>query len=113
LIARRHAKLPPPAPDAPGMFALGVPGLLERTLTDAGFRDVSVQAMPAPRHFSSSEEMTHYITTASPMLHESLSKLDEAGRAAMLAEIEETMRQFEGPDGIAVSGEALVGVGTK
>jgi SAM-dependent methyltransferase len=113
LIARRHAKLPPPAPDAPGMFALGVPGLLERTLTDAGFRDVSVQAMPAPRHFSSSEEMTHYITTASPMLHESLSKLDEAGRAAMLAEIEETMRQFESPHGLTFAGEVLVGVGMR
>jgi SAM-dependent methyltransferase len=113
LIARRHAKLPPPAPDAPGMFALGAPGLLERTLSEAGFQNVVVRATPAPRHFSSSEEMTRYITTATPMLHESLSKLDDDGRAAMLAEIEETMRQFEGPDGLTFAGEVLVGVGTR
>jgi SAM-dependent methyltransferase len=49
VIARRHAGLPPLTVDQPGMFALGAPGLLGRTLSGAGFRDVSVQAVPAPR----------------------------------------------------------------
>jgi hypothetical protein len=57
--------------------------------------------------------MMRYMTGSTPMLRESLAKLDEAGRAAMLAEIEATMRQFEGPDGITIPGEVLVGVGTK
>jgi SAM-dependent methyltransferase len=113
LIARRHAAMGPPAPGGPGMFALGAPGLLERTLTEAGFRDVTVQAVPAPRRFSSSAEMMWYLTDTSPMLREPLAKLDESGRAAMLAEIEDTMRQFERPDGIAIPGEALVGTATK
>lgn len=113
MIGRRHANLPPPTPGEPGMFALGAPGLLERTLADAGFRDVSVRAVPAPRTFASADEMMGYMTRATPMLHGALEKLDEAGRAAMLAEIQATMRQFEGPDGITIPGEVLVGVGTK
>jgi ubiquinone/menaquinone biosynthesis C-methylase UbiE len=113
LIARRHAKLPPPTPGAPGMFALGSPGLLERTLAEAGFRDVAVQAVPAPRQFPSVGELTRYLAESTPNLREPLAKLDAAGRAAMLAEIEETMRQFVGPDGVTISGEVLVGVGTK
>ena len=113
LIGRRHAQLPPPPPGEPGMFVLGAPGLLARTLSDAGFRDVSVQAVPAPRTFASADEMMRYMTGSTPILREPLSKLDAAGRAALLAEIEATMRQFEGPDGIIVPGEVLVGVGTK
>ena len=112
-IARRHAQMPPLATDQPGMFALGAPGLLERTLSEAGFQDVSVQAVPAPRHFTSVAEMTRFLTGSTPMLHEALGKLDEAGRAAAIAEIEQTMRQFEGPDGVRMVGEVLVGVGTK
>ena len=31
----------------------------------------------------------------------------------MLAEIEQAMCQFEGPDGVPIPGEVLVGAGTK
>ena len=114
MIGRRHAQLPPPKSDEPGMYALGAPGLLGRTLSEAGFRDVAVQAVPAPRSFPSVEEMIHHMTSATMSLRELLSKLDEAGRAAMFAEIEGTMRQFARPDGsVVVPGEVLVGVGTK
>jgi SAM-dependent methyltransferase len=114
MIGRRHAQLPPPKPGEPGMYALAAPGLLERTLSEAGFRDVAVQAVPAPRSFPSTEEMIRHLTSSTMSLREPLSKLDEAGRAAMLAEIEETMRQFERPDGsLVIPGEVLVGVGTK
>ena len=113
VISRRHANLPAPPPGEPGMFALGAPGLLDRTLAEAGFRDVSVRAVPAPRTYASAEEMMDFMTRVTPMLHGALEKLDEAGRAAMLAEIEATMRQFEGPDGVVIPGEVLVGVGTK
>ena len=57
--------------------------------------------------------MLAYMTGSTPMLREPMSRLDEAGRAAMLGEIEETMRQFEGPDGVEIPGEVLVGAGTK
>jgi SAM-dependent methyltransferase len=113
LIARRHAGMPPLASGQEGMFTLGLPGLLERALGEAGFRDVAVQTVPAPRRFASLQEMMEFLTRSSPLLREPMEMLDGDGRAAMLAEIEQTMRQFEGPDGVEVTGEVLVGVGTK
>jgi SAM-dependent methyltransferase len=118
LIARRHAGLPPLesgplAVGQGGMFSLGLPGLLERVLDEAGFREVAVQAVPAPRRFPSLQAMTAYLTGSTPMLREPLAKLDPAARAAMLAEIEQTMRQFEGSGGVEIPGEVLVGAGTK
>jgi SAM-dependent methyltransferase len=113
LVARRHAQLPPPPPDAPGRYALGAPGLLQRTLSEAGFRDVSVQSVPAPRRFASASAMMQFFTSGTPALQEPLAKLDDAGRAAVLAEIEETMRQFETPDGITIPGQVLVGAAVK
>ena len=113
LIARRHAGLPPLASGQAAMFSLGQPGLLEQVLSEASFRDVEVQAIPAPRQFPSLEQMTEYLIGSTPMLREPMAKLDAAGRAAMLAEVEQTMRQFEGLDGVEISGEVLVGAGTK
>jgi SAM-dependent methyltransferase len=112
-IVRRHASLPPPAPGTPGMFALGAPGLLARTLTEAGFRNVSVRAVPAPSQFPTMGELMRFLTESTAALREPLAALDAAGRDAALAEVEETMRQFAGPDGVVISGEVLVGVGTK
>jgi SAM-dependent methyltransferase len=112
-IARRHAGLPPPRPGQPGVFALGFPGLLEGVLGEAGFRDLMVEAVPAPRQFGSLDELMGFLTGATPMLREPLSKLDDAGRAAMLAEVEQTMRQFETPDGVEIHGEVLVTAATK
>ena len=112
-IARRHAGMPPLTTDPPGMFSLGSPGLLERVLAEADFKEVEVRAVPAPREFPSIREMIAYLTESTPALREPLVKLDLAGRATMLAEIEHTMRQFEGADGVAIPGEVLVGTGTK
>lgn len=111
-IARRYAGMPSLTTEPPGMFSLGLPGLLERVLTEAGFRDVEVRAVPAPRAFPSIREAMAYLTESTPALREPLAKVDTAGRAAMLAEIEQTMRQFGGPSGVEIPGEVLVGAGT-
>jgi SAM-dependent methyltransferase len=51
-VARKHAGLPAPAPDAttePGtLFSLGEPGLLARLLQDAGFADIEVRPILRP-----------------------------------------------------------------
>jgi SAM-dependent methyltransferase len=113
LIAYRHAGLPMPAHDEPGMYALGGPGRLAAGLTDAGFGDVVVRAVSAPRRFRTVRGLTDFLIDSTPVLREPLSKLDQDGRLAALAEIEETMGQSLGPEGVAIPGEVLVGVGTK
>jgi ubiquinone/menaquinone biosynthesis C-methylase UbiE len=114
MIARRHAGLPPLSTTAvPGMFSLSQPGRLERTLGEAGFRDPTVHAVPAPLRFPSLQEWMRFQTESRPTFQDLLSNLDEAGKAAVLTEMAETMRQFEGVDGFSVYGEVLIGAGTK
>ncbi len=49
-IIRERAQLPPPQPSQPGPFSLGGPGVVEAALSTAGFVDVTVDTVPAPRH---------------------------------------------------------------
>ena len=44
---------------------------------------------------------------------ELMSRLNEAERELAWAEIEQQLRQFEGPNGFEAPGEVLIGVGTK
>jgi hypothetical protein len=46
-------------------------------------------------------------------LRELVSRLNEADREKAWLEIEEQLSRFEGPNGLEVPGEVLIGVGTK
>ena len=56
-IIRRRAQLPPPQPGQPGPFSLGAPGVAERVLTEAGFRDVDVEVVSSPVRMASRRGM--------------------------------------------------------
>jgi SAM-dependent methyltransferase len=113
-IVRRHAKLGPPLPGQPGPFSLGSPGVLADAFTRAGFRDVTVETVPAPLHMKSAGEYLRFAQESFGALHQMLSSLDGAGRDAAWAEVatavarfEDAARRFVGPC------ELLVAVGTK
>jgi hypothetical protein len=48
-----------------------------------------------------------------PILDQLISKLSDAQREQAWEEIERKLRPFEGPNGVEVPGELLIGVGTK
>ncbi|HVU50074.1 MAG TPA: methyltransferase domain-containing protein [Polyangia bacterium] len=112
-IVRRHAKLGPPLPGQPGPFSLGGPGVLADAFTRAGFRDVVVEAAPAPLRLSSAAECLRFEQESFGALHQMLSSLDRAGRDAAWAEVATALTRFE--DGGRFEGpcELLVAVGTK
>ncbi|MBA2451399.1 MAG: methyltransferase domain-containing protein [Chloroflexi bacterium] len=113
LIARRHRGLPAQTPGEAGMFALGGDGVLEDALRAAGFREVAVHPFTITRRAASAVEAVTRLKDSLLIVRELLAPLDAAEREAVWAEIERELRRFEGPDGFAVSGEALIGVGTK
>ena len=113
LIASRLAKMPLPAPGEPGMFALAGEGVLEDCYTKAGFRDVAVRGVPALRTFPSIAEAVLAMKGSFPRLQTLLNKLSDADRALAWNEIEQQLRQFDGPKGFEAPGEWLIGVGTK
>jgi ubiquinone/menaquinone biosynthesis C-methylase UbiE len=112
-IACRHASRPASALDRIGLFSLGDPGVLETALTNAGFSNVTVQAVPTRRWYPSRAEALQDRRNSCPEDGELMAGLSDTERERAWAEIEQAMGQFEGSNGLEVSGEVLVCAGTK
>lgn len=112
-IIRRRAQLPPPLPGQPGPFSLGQPGVLEDAFRRTGFRDVEARVVSAPLRMPSSAECVRFERESFGALHQMLSGLSEPEREEAWAEIEQELRQYEGPEGFAGPCELIVGVGLK
>lgn len=112
-VIRRRAALPAPLPGQPGPFSLGNPGILEEAFRAAGFRDVTSRLVQAPLKLRSAAECVRFEKESFGALHQMLSGLDEAGREAAWAEIEQELRAFEGPAGFEGPCELVIAVGIK
>ncbi|MGE0137518.1 MAG: class I SAM-dependent methyltransferase [Ilumatobacteraceae bacterium] len=112
-IIRSAAKLPPPAPDQPGPFSLGASGALAGALTSAGFRDVTVESIPAPLHLSSAVDCVRFERESFGALHQMLSSVGEAERGEVWRDIERALGEFETGRGFVGPCELLVGSGTR
>jgi ubiquinone/menaquinone biosynthesis C-methylase UbiE len=112
-IIRRRAQLPPPLPGQPGPFSLGGDGVLDEAYRQAGFGEVHTQLVPSPLRLSSAAECVRFERESFGALHQMLSGLPESERGAVWEEIEEELRQFEGPDGFEGPCEMVVGAGVK
>jgi len=108
-IIRRRAQLPPPAPGLPGPFSAAN---LAEQLESAGFREVEVHRVEAPLRLASAAECAQLERESFGALHQMLAGLSEGERADTWREIEEALREFEGPEGFAGPCELLVGAGT-
>ncbi len=112
-IVQRLGSLPPPAPGEPWMYALGDPETLEGLYRRAGFLNVSIQAVPIKRRFPSAAEAIRTMKNSAGDLRELMNRLNEPERERAWIAIEEQLRCFEGPNGLELPGEVLMGVGTK
>jgi ubiquinone/menaquinone biosynthesis C-methylase UbiE len=111
-IARRVGRLTSPPAEQFGEFRLSGAGAMEQAYRNAGFRDVAIQEFPTRRRFPSLAQAMQYLRGPLP-LRELMVRLSEAEREQAWAEIEETLRQFVGPNGYDSPCELLIGVGTK
>jgi ubiquinone/menaquinone biosynthesis C-methylase UbiE len=105
-VARRFGGTPLP------LFALGETDVLENAFRDGGLVNITVQAVNFCRHFSSTAEIIRSLKEGA-FLREAVEKLGEVQREQAWAEIERQLSQLEGPNGVDVPGEFLIGVGTK
>jgi SAM-dependent methyltransferase len=112
-IIRRRAALPPPAPGQPGPFSLGGPGVIERVFADAGFRDITVEAVDSPVRMDSAAECVRFERESFGALHQMLAGLSEVDREAAWDEIGSALAEFEGPDGFVGPCQMLVASATR
>jgi SAM-dependent methyltransferase len=111
-VIRRRAELPPPLPGQPGPFSLGAPGALEAAFESAGFTDVEVVRVPSPVVLPSAAECVRFERESFGALHQMMRSLSPDEQEDTWAEVEEQLRQFEGPDGFSGPCEMLVGAAT-
>jgi ubiquinone/menaquinone biosynthesis C-methylase UbiE len=112
-IVRRRAKLSPPLPDQPGPFSLGGTGVMERLYRQAGFRKVQTQIVSAPLRLASAAECVRFERDSFGALQQMLAGLPPEERESVWQEIEQTLRQFDGPSGFDGTCELLLAVGTR
>jgi ubiquinone/menaquinone biosynthesis C-methylase UbiE len=105
-VARSFGSTPLP------LFSLGESNVLESNFEESGLLDVAVRAMSFSRHFSSTAEVVQRLKE-SAFLRGPIENLAEAEREQAWAEIERQLSRLEGPNGVDVPGEFLIGVGTK
>jgi ubiquinone/menaquinone biosynthesis C-methylase UbiE len=107
LAVARHFGSP-----TPPLFSLGEADVLENAFSESGLRNVTVQAVNFRRHYQSTAEMIRRLKEGA-FLRAPIEKLDEPEREQAWMEIERQLSRLEGPDGIEMPGEFLIGVGTK
>jgi len=113
-IVRRHARLGPPLPGQPGPFSLGGDGVLEQALLRAGFRDVKLEIVQAPLCMKSAAESLRFAQESFGALHQMLSSLTPAERAAAWTEVGSALENFENDAGAFMGPcELIVAVATK
>jgi ubiquinone/menaquinone biosynthesis C-methylase UbiE len=110
-VVRRIGKIPAPTAGQPGLFKLGDPTLLEGLFKEAGFFDIAVHAVTLRRRFASAEKASQALEN--PVLRQLMQKLSEAEREQAWDEIKRELSRFENPNGCEMTGEMLIGVGTK
>ena len=106
--------MPPPDPDAPGMYRCAQPGAISKRFEAAGLRDVrewdvaTLQVADSPGlYWQMVQELTGPVVMA-------LQQVDEAARDRITAKVLEGAKAFQSDDGkVRMPGTARVIVGTK
>lgn len=111
-IIRRRAQLPPPLPGQPGPFSLGQPEVLEKALSDAGFRDIRIEKVDAPVRLSSASECLQFEQESFGALHQMLSNLSDTEKDEAWDEIEQALKKFENGQHFEGPCEMLIAIGT-
>jgi SAM-dependent methyltransferase len=112
-IIRRIGSLPEPSPSEPDNFALGGAGALEAAYRAAGFREVVVQPVPIDRRFASATEAATALREAGGHLRTMMAALTPAQCDQIWTEVAAAYQQFAGPDGVDLTSESLLAVGTR
>jgi SAM-dependent methyltransferase len=101
--------LPPPPPDAPGLWALGDQHKVEGLLRDAGLDEIRVEVLDGEVEFDSSQQWVEATRRLAAPLRALFANIDEGTREAIERRIVERAAPFEQPDGrVAMPQQMLV-----
>jgi ubiquinone/menaquinone biosynthesis C-methylase UbiE len=91
--------------------SLGTPGVLEQTLTTAGYSTIEVHALTLPVRMDSAAKCVDYLQNTSPTLRELLLPYSPESRNDAWQAVTKALSEFEGPNGFEVQHRVLVAAG--
>jgi SAM-dependent methyltransferase len=112
-IIRRHAQLPPPVAGQPGPFSLGGHGVAVAAFQQAGFTDVTAEAIDAPLRLPSAEECLRFEQESFGALHQMLSHLAPPDREAAWTEVGQALQDYEESSGFVGPCQLMVIAGMR
>ena len=105
--------MPPPDPEAPGMFALADRGKLDEMLGEAGFSEIEIDAVPLEQLHDSFDAMWEFQLDCAAPIAAVLRELDPAQLADVRAAVERRLEPFIAPDGtLALPASTVVAAAT-
>jgi len=101
---------PPEPPPAPGPFSMGSPERVESLLRNAGFSEVRTEEREGRFTFADADEYLDLIADTAGPIALTLQGLEEADRAAVKADVEDSLRRFAAVGGYELPCVALCAV---
>jgi SAM-dependent methyltransferase len=101
---------PPEPPPAPGPFTMANPERLERLLRDAGFSEVRTEELEGRFVFADADDYLGLIADTAGPIALVLQGLNEDDRAAVRADVEDSLRRFAADGGYELPCVALCAV---
>ena len=106
--ARSELGLPPPAPGAPGPFALADRHGLERALAQAGFEDVASEVLTVEPRFASASDCRRFHAAVCVPVQTLVADETPERRTEVWAAVEREARRYAGADGsVALPSEVV------
>jgi ubiquinone/menaquinone biosynthesis C-methylase UbiE len=95
----------------PNPLSLADPSVFERELMQAGFHDVTTEALPFESHYASTD--AYLQSTAGRLVAAVIGQLSPEEQQLLLAEVRQAVSQFDGPHGFVAPAEFLLAVASK
>jgi SAM-dependent methyltransferase len=105
LVSRGH--MTPPAPSAPGIFALADPDRVRTLVIGAGFAPPQLEEVPRHRHFASFDDYWGYLTELAGGISPILRALPQEERHAVREQLREAAAPFAADSGYNLPGLCL------
>jgi ubiquinone/menaquinone biosynthesis C-methylase UbiE len=113
-VIQKVIQLPEPPPEAPHMYRLSPPGVLEQAFKEAGFRSVQVERHMVDFAFSSIEDYISFLQEVAAVITILLANETEARRTEVWRMIAEAARGFSNGDGeVSLPSETILVVGER
>lgn len=109
----RNMNLPPPPPEAPGMFRCAKEGLMNDLLKQSGLKNIFQKEVTGKINCGTVDTYWNFMSEVAAPVVAALSKADDAMKAKIKKEVFETVRQKYPGENISIDASAMVIYGEK